>query len=165
MHFLHSGAEVPKNVGTVVSTDFSKAFDLIDHNLLISKFIQIGVRESFIPWICGFISGRQQCVRYNQILSDYKQLNGGLPQGTKMGPLGFQVIINDAASDAHTNVWKYVDDLTLASNVSNLAKSTLQEDLDNFVDWSKNNNLTLNPSVSGASSVFYAKPSNTNFDN
>ena len=43
-------------------------------------------------------------------------------------------------------MWKYVDDLTLASNVSNLAKSTLQEDLDNFVDWSKNNNLTLNPS-------------------
>ena len=63
-----------------------------------------------------------------------------------MGPLGFQVIINDAASDADTNVWKYVDDLTLASNVSYLAKSTLQEDLDNFVDWSKNNNLTLNPS-------------------
>ena len=146
MHFLHSGAEVPKNVGTVVLTDFSKAFDLIDHNLLISKFIQIGVTESLIPWICSFISGRQQCVRYNQTLSDYKMLNGGLPQGTKMGPLGFQVIINDAASDADTNVWKYFDDLTLASNVSNLAKSTLQEDLDNFVDWSKNNNLTLNPS-------------------
>ena len=52
-----------------------------------------------------------------------------------MGPLGFQVIIiNDAASDADTNVGKYIDDLTLASNVSNLAKSTLQEDLDNFVD-------------------------------
>ena len=64
-----------------------------------------------------------------------------------MDPLGFQVIINDAASDADTNVWKYVDDLTLASNVSNLAKSTLQEDLDNFVDWSKNNDLTLNPSL------------------
>ena len=60
-----------------------------------------------------------------------------VPQGTEMGPMGFQVIINDAASDAGTNVWKYVDDLTLASNISNLAKSTLQEDLDNFVDWSK----------------------------
>ena len=59
--------------------------------------------------------------------------------------MGFQVIINDAASDADTNVWKYVDDLTLASTVSNLAKSTLQEDLDKDLEWSKNN-LTLNPS-------------------
>ena len=89
MHFLHSGAEVPKNVGTVVLTDFSKAFDLIDHNLLISKFIQIGVRESVIPWIRSFISGRQQCVRYNQTLSDNKKSNEGLPQGTKIGPCGF----------------------------------------------------------------------------
>ena len=59
--------------------------------------------------------------------------------------MSFQVIINDAVSDDDTNVWEYVDDLTLASNVSNLAKSTLQEDLDKFVDWLKNNNLTLNP--------------------
>ena len=86
MHFLHSGAEVPKNVVTVVLTDFSKAFDLIDHNLLISKFIQIGVRESLIPWICSFISGRQQCVRYNQTLSDYKKLNGGFLKVQKWAP-------------------------------------------------------------------------------
>ena len=90
MHFLHSGAEVPKNVGTVVLTDFSKAFDLIDHNLLISKFIQIGMRESLIPWICSFISGRQQCVRYNQTLSDYKKLNGeGASSRYKNGSPGF----------------------------------------------------------------------------
>ena len=146
IHFLHTGANLSKNVGTVVVTDFSKAFDLIDHNLLISKFVHIGVRESLIPWICSFISGRQQCVRYNQTLSDYKNLNGGLPQGTKMGPLGFQIIINDAASEADASVWKYVDDLSLASNVSYPTKSTLQKDLDSFVDWSKNNNLTLNPS-------------------
>ena len=50
-----------------------------------------------------------------------------------MGPLSFQVIINDAASEADTKVWKYLDDLTLASNVLNSAKGTLQEDLDNFV--------------------------------
>ena len=61
-----------------------------------------------------------------------------------MGPLFFQVIINDAASVASANVWKYVDDITLASNVSNSAKSTLQDDLHNFVDWTKINNLTLN---------------------
>ena len=63
-----------------------------------------------------------------------------------MGPLGFQVIINDAASETSAKVWKYVDDLTLASNVTDSATNTLQDDLDNFVSWSTNNNLTLNPS-------------------
>ena len=93
MHFLHSGAEVPpQNVGTVVLTDFSKAFDLIDHNLLISKFIQIRVRESLIPWICSVISGRQQCVIYNQTLSDYKTLNGGFLKVQKWAPWVFRLL-------------------------------------------------------------------------
>ena len=59
-----------------------------------------------------------------------------------MRPLGFQV--NDAASDTGAKVWKYVDGLTLASNVTESATNTLQDDLYNFVSWSKNNNLTLN---------------------
>ena len=61
-----------------------------------------------IPWICSFVTGRQQCVRYNQELSDFKILKGGLPQGTKMGPLRFQVIINDAASDTKVSVWMWM---------------------------------------------------------
>ncbi len=157
MHFLHMGANTPKNIGTVVLTDFSKAFDLIDHTLLIQKFIQIGVRESIIPWICSFVTERQQCVRYNQDLSDFKILKGGLPQGTKMGPLGFQVIINDAASDAKVSVWKYVDDLTLADNATCITKSNIQQDLDSFVNWSKNNNLTLNPSKCQGLQVCFRK--------
>ena len=108
MHFLHMDVNNPKNIGTVVLTDFSKGFDLIDHTLLIRKFIQIGVRESVIPWICSFVAGRQQYVRYNQNLSDFKILKGVLLQGTKMGPLGFQVIIYVAK----VSVWKYVDDIS-----------------------------------------------------
>ena len=56
------------------------------------------------------------CV-YNIRFSQTKVLKGGLPQGTKVGPLGFQAIINDAATDiAPKKCWKYVDDLTLAEN-------------------------------------------------
>ena len=111
-----------RNVGTVVLTEFSKAFDLINQSWHIFKFIQIGVRESLIPWQCTLYW--QQCVIYNQTLSDYTKLNGELPQGTVMGPLGFQVIVNDALLDASANVWKYVDDLTFSSNVSNSGKNT-----------------------------------------
>ncbi|XP_072016828.1 uncharacterized protein [Amphiura filiformis] len=80
LHFLHQGADKASNVGTVVLTDFSKAFDLIDHTLLMEKFIHMGVRESIVPWLSDFVSNRQQCVRYKHVLSDYKTVNGGLPQ-------------------------------------------------------------------------------------
>ena len=59
LHFLHQGADKVNNVGTEVLTDFSKAFNMVDHNLLIEKFIHIGVRRSIVvPWLCDFLSNR-----------------------------------------------------------------------------------------------------------
>ena len=122
-----------------------KAFDLISHTLLIEKFIDIGVRRTIIPWICDFLNNRQQCVKYNDTLSEYVNIKGGVPQGTKLGPLGFQILINDAASDAKTEYWKYVDDLTFAENHNLNVRGNLQDDLNNFKDWSDTNCLKLNP--------------------
>ena len=147
LHFLHQGADKVNNVGTVVLTDFSKAFDMVDHNLLIEKFIHIGVRRSIVPWLCDFLSNRMQCVRYNSTLSDFATLSAGLPQGTKLGPIGFQVIINDAVQNnsGPISCWKYVDDLTIAENRTHPDSSQLQVILDSFSQWTENNSLSLNP--------------------
>jgi len=59
----------------------------------------MGVRRNIVPWICDFLHNRQQCVRFNNTLSEDLQLSVGVPQGTKLGPMGFQILINDAASD------------------------------------------------------------------
>ena len=99
LYILHQGADKVNNVGTVVLTDFSKAFDMVDHNLLIEKFIHIRVRRSIVPWLCDFLSNCMQCVRYNSTLSDFATLSAGLPQGTKLGPIGFQVIIINAVQN------------------------------------------------------------------
>ena len=88
------------NVGTVVLTDFSKAFDLVNHTVLINKIIDMGVRRNIIPWLCDFLHRRQQCVRYKSDLSNNVFLNAGVPQGKTFGPIGFQMIINSAASCA-----------------------------------------------------------------
>ena len=88
-------------MGTVVLTDFSKAFDLVDHTILIEKMIRMGIRRSIVPLICDFLHNRQQCVRFNDVLSDYVPLHGGVPQGTKLGPDGFQILMNEAAG----NMW------------------------------------------------------------
>ena len=157
LHFLFQGAEVSRNVGTVVLTDLSKAFDLIDHNLLIKKTISLGVRGSIIPWICDFLHQRQQCVRYKKTLSDYVSLNGGVPQGTKLGPIGFQIMINDAANGALTNYWKYVDDLTFAENRKVSKQGSLQHDLDNFQSWCDDNFFKLNSAKCQALQVYFGK--------
>ena len=145
IHYLYYGAEGGRNVGTVVLTDFSKAFDLVDHTLLINKIISIGVRGSIVPWICDFLRNRRQCVRYkyNNVLSDYVGIQGGIPQGTKFGPIGFQILINDAAQNSQSKYWKYVDDLTFAENSKISSRSHMQEDLDNFKEWSDANHLQL----------------------
>ena len=77
LHFLHKGADEINNIGTMVLTDFSKAFDLVDHMLTIEKVITLGVRGAIVPWLCNFIKEREECVRYNSGLSDYNILNAG----------------------------------------------------------------------------------------
>ena len=74
MDVLFQGADKPKNIGTVVLTDFSKAFDLVNHSVAIQKLIHLGVRGTIVPWICSFLYGRKQCVRYNQTLPDFLPL-------------------------------------------------------------------------------------------
>ncbi len=145
IHYVHQGAEKSHSVGTVVLTDFSKAFDLVNHNILIEKIIGLGVRGAIVPWICDFLHNRQQCVRFNRTLSDDRFLSAGVPQGTKLGPIGFQILINDAAEDAKVEYWKYVDDLTFAESKSRNKDGHLQNDLDDFVNWASQTGLKLNP--------------------
>ncbi|XP_072050129.1 uncharacterized protein [Amphiura filiformis] len=149
--------EFAYDVGTVVLTDFSKAFDLVNHTVLINKIIQMGVRRNIIPWICDFLHHRQQCVRYNSDLSNYVFLNGGVPQGTKFGPIGFQIIINNAAIGSHSQYWKYVDDLTFAENRKIGEKGGLQDDLNDFSEWARINQLKLNPSKCQALEICFNK--------
>ena len=159
VHYLHQGADKSRNVGTVVLTDFSKAFDLVDHTILIEKMIRMGIRRAIVPWICDFLHNRQQCVRFNDVLSDYVPLHGGVPQGTKLGPIGFQILINEAADHSISKCWKYVDDLTFADNstCSQYPSSSLQDDLDDFTKWSKDNMLKLNPIKCQALQVYFGK--------
>ena len=63
MDTLLKNSDKPGHIGSVVITNFSKAFDLVEHNLLINKFVNLGVRPSVIAWIANFLDGREQCVR------------------------------------------------------------------------------------------------------
>ena len=116
LHHLHQGSDKRYNIGTVVLTDFSKAFDLVNHNIAIEKLSALGVRGAIVPWISSFLNNRRPCVRYNQTLSDCAVLIAGVPQGTKLGPITFQIIINDAACNSPVSLYERPRPVALASS-------------------------------------------------
>ena len=147
LHLLYRNANKSRTVATVTTSDFSKAFDRINHTLVLNKLIHFEVRPSIIPWIADFLTSREQCVRYNSICSTWLTLNAGVPQGTKLGPILFLVMINDVRPTGdNLAVFKYVDDLSIVECRPFSQKSCLQDAIDNLTNWSMQNNMKLNPS-------------------
>ena len=141
-----SGIDKPSNYATLVAVDFTKAFDRINHNVAVNKIISSGVRPSIIPTIGSFLAHRTQCVKHKGQLSSLKTITCGVPQGTKLGPGIFTVMVNDAAETTSSR-WKFVDDLTLAEIIN--AKTNchqLQNHLDALDDWCKVNDMLPKPS-------------------
>ena len=81
-----------KLVGMVL-IDLQKAFDTVDHEILISKLEAIGV--SSVAWFRSYLSDRKQCVDVSGKRSDFMSLNCGVPQGSILGPLLFLIYINN----------------------------------------------------------------------
>ena len=138
-------------------TDFTKAFDKIDHTIGISKLIILGVRPALIPWIADFLRSRQQCVRYKSTLSDWSEIHAGVPQGTCLGPVIFLAMINDASAPEGTTVYKYVDDITMVECRASNQQSSVQESVSGLASWSARNKMSLNPPKCASMEISFAK--------
>jgi hypothetical protein len=131
-----------KNVD-VVYLDFAKAFDKVDHNILMKQF---GIKGKLHSWIESFISNRYQQVLVDGKLSRKEKVISGVPQGTVLGPLLFLIFIDDLeASLKHSILRIFADDSKLVKEVENENDhQKLQEDLNTAIEWASNNNMELN---------------------
>ncbi|KAI8493050.1 hypothetical protein Bbelb_290540 [Branchiostoma belcheri] len=140
-------ADKPGYVTTLVLTDFSGPFDYVHHQTAICKLIDLGVRPSIVPWVCSFLSGRRQRVRYQGAVSGWQTLTCGVPQGTKLGPLVFLALVNDAlpSNETSSDTFKYVDDISVSESRLVSVTPRIQEDIDGLTRWTDTNYMSLNP--------------------
>ena len=130
-----------------VFLDLSKAFDTVNHSILLTKLLAAGVCHEDLTWFESCLSSRTLRTACGQELSDPLPCNIGVPQGSILGPLLFIVYINDLPYIVkHTQVSLYADDTVLycfSDNPIDLEEQ-LNADLHTVCDWLRDNKLTLN---------------------
>ena len=138
-----------------ISLDLSKAFDSLDHNILLEKLPFYGIRGLPLQWFTSYLSNRSQIVSLNNnhIKSDPKCLTHGVPQGSILGPTLFLLYINDLPRSS--NILKfilYADDTTLLFSFKQNSNPSqvLQNEIDKVVTWFQLNKLLLNKSKTQA---------------
>lgn len=134
-------------VNAVVFLDLKKAFDTVDHEILLSKLSYFGIHGTTLGWFSSYLENRSQLCQVNGKTSSPASMKCGVPQGTILGPLLFLCYINDLPNCLTFSQSRlYADDtsLTYANNDINVINSRMNEDLANINIWLSANKLSLN---------------------
>ena len=133
-------------IGTVM-IDFKKAFDLVDHSLLLKKLKHYKLSDNTLSWFASYLSSRKQKVSLNNITSDSELITDGVPQGSILGPLLFLMFINDLplyTDSANTEFYADDTNLYVCGESLEIIESNLQIALDCLAKWCKCNDMLIN---------------------
>lgn len=127
--------------------DFKKAFDLVSHPLLVKKLVSYGISLPLCEWIQSYLHDRWNSVSYGGAQSTAYLSRSGVPQGSSLSPLLFNIFVNDICSCInHSEMLQFADDVKLFRAIVNISEcDKLQQDITALADWCKDNNLVLNP--------------------
>lgn len=129
-----------------VYTDFCKAFDKVNHSLLIAKLGRVGISGDLLRWVESYVSNRTQQVKIAGYISDTISVTSGVPRGSHLGPLLFLLYINDIVQCfQYARCLLYADDMKVFLPVQSSADChNLQNDLKNFSAFCKDNHSAVN---------------------
>ena len=140
-----------KQSAGILLTDLSKAFDCIRHDLLLAKLHAYGMDFGSLSYMHTYLSNRKQRVRINNDFSEWNDIKYGVPQGSILGPLLFNIYITDLFMfDDNCNIINYADDnspFACENSIEEVIR-TLTENTEYIIQWVKNNFLKINPDKS-----------------
>ena len=134
-------------INGVLFLDIKKAFDTVNHNILLSKLGCYGIRGLALSWFQSYLSNRKQICKVNNSLSTFQNITCGIPQGSNLGPLLFTIYINDLPKSLEiTEPAMFADDasLTATGESSFEIEYKLGVEIQNVKTWLDANKLTLN---------------------
>ena len=141
---------VEKHETTIgIFLDLSKAFDTIDHNILLYKLEYYGFRGVVLEWFKNYLNNRKQYVFHNNCKSDLKDIVCGVPQGSILGPLLFILYVNDIIYTSNVlDFILFADDTTILYSHKDISSktNTINEELKEVSNWFKANKLSVNAS-------------------
>ena len=144
LHLLKDIADandnISKDITMAVFLDLSKAFDTINHDVLLYKLFHYGIRGISNKWFSSYLSNHKQYIEMNECKSPL------IPQGSILGPVLFLIYINDISNSTSLNLLSFADDTTIYHSdcdIDNLTL-TLNHELKNIYNWLCGNKLCLN---------------------
>ena len=150
-------------VGCGIFIDVHKAFDTVNHHILLKKMEHYGIRVTALNWFKSYLSTRKQFVSVNGHSSSLCEVSSGVPQGSVLGPLLFLIYINDLPNSSKvcsfflfaddTNIYCESDDLTMLTR-------KLTKELKKIKLWLDSNKLALNI---GKTNLYYFTPLKRNY--
>ncbi len=147
-HCADSNNKQPKEHTLAIFCDLSKAFDVINHKILLHKLTHYGLRGIVTKWFQSYLSNRQQFVEIENFKSSLGPIVCGVPQGSILGPLLYLLYVNDICNSTDTKILSFADDTTLYVSNSNLIELFRDANISMtaLYEWFCSNQLSLNAS-------------------